>query len=140
MKPRDQFYRATARKDGLYPSCKPCQNATVADYERRHPETKRKSSTADAARNPEKVRVWKRRGSWNTQGIDVAGAEAALARHAGKCELCGRAYPAGKNWHVDHDHKTGQVRGVLCGPCNVGLSTVDRVGMARVEQYLNRNH
>lgn len=37
----------------------------------------------------------------------------------GACYLCGRATGKGrKKLSVDHDHKTGFVRGLLCGPCN----------------------
>lgn len=33
------------------------------------------------------------------------------------CEVCGAA-----TWlHIDHDHNTGNVRGVLCHPCNTSL-------------------
>jgi hypothetical protein len=36
-----------------------------------------------------------------------------------KCAICERAYDANsKNWHVDHNHSTGKIRGILCHICN----------------------
>jgi hypothetical protein len=40
-----------------------------------------------------------------------------IASQGGVCAIC----RDGKPEHIDHDHETGQVRGVLCGPCNMGL-------------------
>lgn len=39
------------------------------------------------------------------------------------CAICGTKTPGGKcnQWHIDHNHKTGRVRGILCNRCNVGL-------------------
>lgn len=38
-----------------------------------------------------------------------------------RCAICDVNTPTGKSWHTDHDHKTGQVRGILCTTCNLGL-------------------
>lgn len=45
-------------------------------------------------------------------------------KHDGKCPICFRVHPSGlvaRQPHLDHDHKTGYVRGLLCYNCNVGL-------------------
>ena len=45
-----------------------------------------------------------------------------LERQRGVCALCGRPPTVrAKRLHVDHDHATGKVRGLLCISCNSGL-------------------
>lgn len=50
------------------------------------------------------------------------------------CEVCG----ATKNLHIDHDHKTGKVRGTLCCNCNhaLGLMKDDYKNIIRLANYL----
>lgn len=43
--------------------------------------------------------------------------EALLRSHHGQCAICN----AGVATCIDHDHKTGKVRGLLCAGCNSGL-------------------
>lgn len=48
-----------------------------------------------------------------------------LDEQGGGCKLCGRR-PYGKNkMPVDHDHRTGKVRGILCTPCNRALGILE---------------
>lgn len=69
-----------------------------------------------------KERLRARRRNWQGKGIDVTAAEQALSSHAGMCEICETTTPGGRGtWHVDHDHDTGKIRGVLCLRCNAGL-------------------
>ena len=56
---------------------------------------------------------------------DVGPEEFAAVFHGqgGMCAICGveSANALGYALHVDHDHRTGQVRGLLCQNCNVAL-------------------
>ena len=44
-----------------------------------------------------------------------------VKRHGETCFVCG-SKPKTRKLHVDHDHATGEVRGLLCYRCNRGLS------------------
>lgn len=46
-----------------------------------------------------------------------------VAAQANRCAICGDEPSEGKALHIDHDHKSGAVRGLLCGHCNraIGL-------------------
>lgn len=59
---------------------------------------------------------------------------ALLALQGGRCAIC-RQRPKSKRLAVDHDHKTGAVRGLLCGRCNhellgAGFDSVDVLAAA----------
>ena len=42
-------------------------------------------------------------------------------RQEGKCAICGKPFDENNVVHIDHNHKTGKVRGLLCMMCNCGI-------------------
>jgi hypothetical protein len=52
-------------------------------------------------------------------GITLADFNAMLESQAGLCAVCCEPMKPGRNTCVDHDHKTGAVRGLLCSRCNL---------------------
>lgn len=56
-------------------------------------------------------------------GINIDIYNEMLKAQNGQCAICGSKFAdkAGRMLHVDHCHKTGKVRGLLCTNCNTGL-------------------
>lgn len=54
----------------------------------------------------------------NTYGLAPGQYDALLAAQGGRCAICRRATGKTRRLAVDHDHQTGEVRGLLCSPCN----------------------
>jgi len=52
-------------------------------------------------------------------GLTIEQYDIILESQNGVCKICGGANP--KRFAVDHDHKTGKIRGLLCSMCNGGL-------------------
>jgi hypothetical protein len=73
-------------------------------------------------------------------GLTQTAFDAILADQGGTCSICA-GQPDVRGWHVDHDHSTGQVRGILCGPCNTGLGHFrdDIALLGRAIDYLERH-
>jgi hypothetical protein len=62
-----------------------------------------------------------------TYGITLDEYKRILAVQEGECFACGYIPGPGKRaLNVDHDHKTGLVRGLLCGQCNRALGLIKR--------------
>ncbi len=68
-------------------------------------------------------------------GITNADYAARLAEQGGVCAICGRPerqiHPRSgvvQSLSVDHDHKTGEVRGLLCSRCNRLVGRAEAVG------------
>lgn len=55
-----------------------------------------------------------------TYGLTAGEYSALFDAQGGRCAIC-RARPKSKRLAVDHDHKTGAVRGLLCSRCNHDL-------------------
>ncbi len=51
-------------------------------------------------------------------GISIAEYDAIFAVQGGVCAICRRGPEALLDFGVDHDHRTGKVRGILCTQCN----------------------
>lgn len=94
----DEFVRSRGHVSGLHSYCRPCHNA-------RGKASKEKVGGS-------RTYHLKRRYGLTAQEVD-----ALIMAQGGLCAICGEA-PAE---HVDHDHGTGRVRGILCFNCNGGL-------------------
>lgn len=70
-------------------------------------------------------------------GIDVEDYDRMLFEQDGVCYIC-KEHPKKRALDIDHDHKTGKVRGLLCSNHNraLGLLGDDIVLLLRAAEYL----
>lgn len=143
-KPFDDFHKSPLGRDGRQSRCKVCAIAKAREAYLADPEKKKAQVAAWVAANPERTELTQRRSRMKKYGITLADYEDRLGSQGGACAICRVAEPGRgrKHFCVDHDHKTGAVRGLLCMNCNDGLGRFkDRpeVLLAAVE-YLGANY
>jgi hypothetical protein len=135
--------RFCKRKSGLDSHCKDC---------------KREYDNIYYSKNSEKIR--NRRKKWYSEnstradktskkywlkykyGISLEERTRLFIQQNGKCAVCSRHESEfKKELSVDHSHKTGKVRGLLCAPCNhaLGLLKEDVKRMSNLIKYVERN-
>lgn len=147
------FFPHPRTKDGLQGHCKLCHAKRAREiYLIRREDPLWKAKKRETYRlwelaNPDKVKA-KRRRSYTKEkgrkynrrtvyGIEPREYQEMLTRQHEKCAICERAV----RLVIDHDHATGQVRGLLCYRCNCLVGMVERAETfkAKILQYLSDN-
>lgn len=149
VKPFEQFYKAKGMSDGYRSECKACHSA----QQKRWYAANREASIASVKRwqqeNKEHLHAYRKeyrqrrkledRNAYLRRKFKITQAdyEAILAMQGGGCAICGKA-PGKISLHVDHDHETGEVRGLLCVGCNNALGQFhdDQELLARAADYI----
>lgn len=91
-------------------------------------------------RRPDKVRAISRKHYLKSKyNISLEDYDDLLDSQCYCCAICDTCLAYVKNVCVDHDHKTGKVRGILCGRCNKALGLVDdnKAVLREMIRYLN---
>jgi len=123
-KPISEFnihHGKTQTKDKLRNECRDCQKAhSKAHY-----------LTLDKEKERAKRKKWYNNNRGKAHGghlkrkfnLSYEDYQKMFEAQDGKCAICGTGNPGGRYDHfsVDHDHKTGKVRKLLCTACNHGI-------------------
>jgi hypothetical protein len=151
IKPLSEFENNKKRKDGKGARCHECENERDRKYRAENKEKQNKRQRRWLAAHPEKKKEYKkkfpwkpspevsRRGTLKQYGLTTSDYNRMVEQQDGVCAICG-SDNKGKNLNVDHDHKTGRVRGLLCNHCNWGLGHMkDDTGiLEKAIGYLSR--
>jgi hypothetical protein len=125
-KPETSFHRNRAKHDGLSWYCRDCERQR--SHDRQH--------------------VSRNANLWLKYGITEDAYQEMLKKQNGVCAICQQpetqTYSRSKqvrNLAVDHDHKSGKVRGLLCCACNTALGSFrdNTVVMRNAIGYLERS-
>jgi hypothetical protein len=138
-KPASEFYerKSGKGKGKLLERCKACVRASVCRYYHENKAVRIERHREWKARNPGAHRRSYYRKAY---GITPEDRDAQLSAQGGKCLLCDTKFNSipERHIHVDHDHKTGRPRGLLCHWCNTQMGTLEKSPewIARALKYL----
>lgn len=113
------FGKDSNSKTRLTSQCKECNRKRVNAYNKANPEKKREQNY--------KARY----------GVTLEEHTILYKKQNGKCATCNDELIPGV---IDHDHNTGEIRGLLCNPCNSALGFAkDNIQTLRnMIEYLKR--
>jgi hypothetical protein len=135
VQPLSEYYRAKGTKDGHRGDCKACFKARAARRYAADPERAKERVRRWQLENPEmraaymrmyrasgrRAEVDRRSHLKRKFGITPERYDEMLVTQGSGCAICHKPPREDISLHVDHDHASGAVRGLLCFDCNAGL-------------------
>lgn len=117
-KPETEFFLDRRRLGAFRAECKVCHNSWSKSY---------------AHKNPERIRAAQRK---HRYGMPPSEFNQLFTAQSGRCAICGS--PSALD--VDHCHRSGKIRGLLCRQCNqaIGLFRESTKLLESAKRYLNK--
>lgn len=137
--PKTEFHRVKSKKSGLRSICRTC----VSEMD-----LNRSQEAKDKENAQRRAIYWSLKDRKNylktRYGLTIEAYDALHAKQNGLCAICGNPESqlsnqgTRKRLAVDHDHLTGQVRGLLCTHCNIAIGILgdDHKRLERAIEYL----
>lgn len=101
------FYAKKGGKNGNMPHCKKCHNKESRAWQKKNPITNAKNRRNYTLRTK--------------YGLTPESYKLLLESQNNCCKVCNKELVPGFLTHVDHNHLTKKVRGILCNSCNVAI-------------------
>jgi hypothetical protein len=110
----------TRYRTGFNSWCKECcSKRTMEHYRRGDNRLKKIRYEVERQRSPDQKRLKRSRHLRKNFGMTIEEFDQMLEKQGGRCAICNETWE--RTMHVDHCHKTGRIRGLLCSTCNTGI-------------------
>lgn len=126
--------------NGLEARCKPCMVTKASGWNKTH--RRSRSDNEKKYCDTDKGRLRDIRAQCRRMGVTLEVREAIYLRQNKRCAACREPIPLmSKKSHLDHCHKTGVIRGILCSGCNaaLGYTRDNRKILQALIEYLSDN-
>lgn len=151
------FYKHKTTRDGYHTQCKKCCRKISDEWAKKNWNKVLKSCRKYYKNNRQKI-YERKKNKWKKHPIKrkryqqekhlkykfnltLKEYKILIEKQKGKCLICNKK-PKNKikKLSIDHDHKTGKIRGLLCHNCNViiGLAHEDIKILKNIAKYLQR--
>ena len=142
-KDEDAFYFHSKGSGKRRADCKPCTYKKHSMWIRSNWESHLEHCLKSGRKfkYTDKYREWY---YWSRYKLTLDQYKKMLAAQGGRCFICnghekryrGNSQTEKYALAVDHDHKTGKVRGLLCRYCNQMIGVLEARGLKKVARYL----
>ena len=156
-KPKDEslFSKDERLKSGIAAHCKKCAYKFVNEWRIENPkkrssiqeryylkhkkslkEKRKTRENNDWDKTIEKRKIYGRRSLLKKYGLTTKDFNHLLDKQGNRCSICKKIFS--KIINIDHCHKTGKTRGLLCTGCNVSLGHLEKEGfLEKANEYLS---
>jgi len=114
-------FNKSNRRDGYQTYCRSCHNKMQREKYNSDPEAKLKRQIRENRRKNRDPLIARKAELKRLYGITWDDYVKMLKEQGEVCAICKEECRIKKMLSVDHDHKTGKVRGLLCNGCNTSL-------------------